>query len=788
MKRTRFRTILSVLLLALIASTSNIFADSTTDGFSSGTIIVLISSANSVRGTASLTASKTSCTEGESVTFTVAKASASASFVGGTSTHNLNATYKYDNAVNKEIIINGTEYIGGSYTKKFTSKGTYNVRGKLTLRYKTTDAKVRTGFPRYFYKTIYSSYKTVTVKAVPVNNPPAIVSSYISIGGNRTTASLYNNTDSVRFCADFKDIDGDTITPSSGPLKRDGVTMYDGVSHSSLSSTTGVARTRGPYSNMKRGTWSIVWSVTDGKKSASNSFSKVVHNRAPVITSCSASPTTVDEGGSVTFRATATDADGDSIDSLRLYVNNSSGSKVYPASANFKYVAQNYSSGTQKTITLDTDTMGLKGGTYTACLYAVDGYDGSTKSGTQTVSFTVRGSDGPKIVETYTKINDVRTTTALYNNTTGIKLCASIKGKADKITTSDITVNGTTKYENATHSTIDSTITAERYRGTYNNPVRGTWSLTWRAYLGSKSDSKTHSREVRNRAPVISSYSVSPTSPTTQDTISIRVTPLDPDMDDIRSVNADVIKNSTGEEWGFFTGGRTKPGVQQTITIEPGTLSQGTYTAKIYASDDFDGTESEPVSITFTVGEATTPTPSRPVTPTPPVSPEPVEPNPPISPSITGEITGARVYHTDLWDGHRKAFNRFYFGGDFESQCSFADYAAQGSPRKRGTNIFWSGERFMVEAKTADTAKVERVKVSIEGTTYSADLTLEGGKGDKWKGSIFDRTMVGKWGQQRPEILEFVFTAYYTGGSSVTQRVEVIVDSTINYWDLHRKE
>lgn len=94
----------------------------------------------------------------------------------------------------------------------------------------------------------------------------------------------------------------------------------------------------------------------------------------------------------------------------------------------------------------------------------------------------------------------------------------------------------------------------------------------------------------------------------------------------------------------------------------------------------------------------------------------------------------------------------------------------------------------MVEAKTADTAKVERVKVSIEGTTYSADLTLEGGKGDKWKGSIFDRTMVGKWGQQRPEILEFVFTAYYTGGSSVTQRVEVIVDSTINYWDLHRKE
>lgn len=788
MKRSRFYWILSVLILAFMVNTGCIFGDSTTDGFSSGSIIVLTSSANSVRGSASLTASKTTCMEGESITFTVSKASASASFVGGTSTHNLNATYKYNTTTKPIIIINGTEYSGASYTKKFTFKGTYSVRGKITLRYQTTAAKVRTGFPKYYYKTVYSAYKTVTVKAVPVNNPPAITATYISIGGNRTTAALYSNTDSVRFCADFKDIDGDTVTPSSGPLKRNGVTMYDGVSHSTLSSTTGVARTRGPYSNMKRGTWSLTWSATDGKKSAFDSYSKVVHNRAPVITSCSASPTTVSEGGSVTFRATATDADGDSIDSLRLYVNNSGGSKVYPASANFKYVSQNYSSGTQKTITLDTETMGLKGGTYTACIYAVDGYDGSTRSGTETVSFTVRGSDAPKIVETYTKINNVRTTTALYNNTTGIKLCASIKGKADRITTSDVTVNGTTKYESATHSTIDSSIEAERYRGTYNNPVRGTWSLTWRAYLGSKSDSKTHSREVRNRAPVISSYSMSPTSPTTRDTITIRVTPLDPDMDNIRSVNATVTKTSSDEEWGFINGSKSESGKQQTLEIKPGTLSPGTYTAQIYASDDFDGTKSESVYLSFTVGEGSTPAPSRPVTPTTPVTPEPVEPDPPISPGIIGEITGARVYHTNLWDGHRKAFNRFYFGGDFEDICSLADYVAKDLPRKRGTNVFWSGERFMLEAKTSDTANLERVKVSIEGTTYSTDLTLEGGKGDKWKGSLFDRTMPGKWGQRSPEILEFVFTAYYRGGQSVTQRVEIIVDSTINYWDLHRKE
>ena len=119
------------------------------------------------------------------------------------------------------------------------------------------------------------------------------------------------------------------------------------------------------------------------------------------------------------------------------------------------------------------------------------------------------------------------------------------------------------------------------------------------------------------------------------------------------------------------------------------------------------------------------------------------------------------------------------------------------APRKRGTNVFWSGEKFMLRAETEGSPARVTVKINtldsqgqLRNTGYTADLTNTGKKtaaGAKlWDGALWENSMINKWGRKAPQMLIFVFTSYYSGNLTKEHTVNVIVDSYHDYWQLHR--
>lgn len=161
-----------------------------------------------------------------------------------------------------------------------------------------------------------------------------------------------------------------------------------------------------------------------------------------------------------------------------------------------------------------------------------------------------------------------------------------------------------------------------------------------------------------------------------------------------------------------------------------------------------------------------------------------------------GKVTGF-VNHTDQWDRNRKKYNLKRFSEEVNRPLQLSDYRALPAPRKRGTNVFWSGEKFMLRAETEGNpskVEVQIMTLSDQGTAkstgYFAELSSTGrkkGEGDEiWEGSLWDKSMINKWGRKAPEQLLFVFTASYSGGTSKTHEAVVIVDSQRDYWQLHR--
>ncbi len=161
-----------------------------------------------------------------------------------------------------------------------------------------------------------------------------------------------------------------------------------------------------------------------------------------------------------------------------------------------------------------------------------------------------------------------------------------------------------------------------------------------------------------------------------------------------------------------------------------------------------------------------------------------------------GKITGL-VSHTDQWDDNRKKYNLKRFGEEVNREMQLGDYMAMATPRMRGTNVFWSGERFVLHAETE--GKPSRVEVCIQAVDgrgirknagFSTELRNTGKKtgagADLWEGSLWDRTMINKWGRKNPEPLYFIFTAYYAGGVTRTDEGMVIIDSRQDYWQMHR--
>jgi hypothetical protein len=155
---------------------------------------------------------------------------------------------------------------------------------------------------------------------------------------------------------------------------------------------------------------------------------------------------------------------------------------------------------------------------------------------------------------------------------------------------------------------------------------------------------------------------------------------------------------------------------------------------------------------------------------------------------LEGRIKGM-VDHTDQWEKNRKTYNTNRFGDAYNKLSVFGTYKTQTAPRKRGTNVFWSGEKFMLEAAVG--GDPTKVTCGIVGyPAYATNMTSTGRKnadGDTiYEGSLWKDDMINKWGRNAPVELTFVFTAHYDGGTEKTHEATVIVDTHEDYWQLHR--
>lgn len=146
------------------------------------------------------------------------------------------------------------------------------------------------------------------------------------------------------------------------------------------------------------------------------------------------------------------------------------------------------------------------------------------------------------------------------------------------------------------------------------------------------------------------------------------------------------------------------------------------------------------------------------------------------------------VNHTSQWETNRKKYNKSLFMNECNYLSDYKAYALQNKPRKRGTNVFWSEEKFALKAVAS--GNPTKVVAQINGTTFSAQLSNSGGKDSSgnaiYTGELWNKSIKGKWGVLKPAEVKFTFTAYYDGGVTKKSEAQIIIDDTDSYWRVHK--
>ncbi|MCL2031515.1 MAG: hypothetical protein FWG93_08220, partial [Oscillospiraceae bacterium] len=151
------------------------------------------------------------------------------------------------------------------------------------------------------------------------------------------------------------------------------------------------------------------------------------------------------------------------------------------------------------------------------------------------------------------------------------------------------------------------------------------------------------------------------------------------------------------------------------------------------------------------------------------------------------KITGW-VRHTEQWEQNRQNYNVKNGHGSFNKVQTLNAYMQEARPRPRGSNVFWPGERFVLEAAVG--GEPERVTARIEGyAAYTTTLRNTGRKNAEdetiFDGALWAADMARRWGRNAPEQLTFIFTAQYEDMAK-DYEVKVIMDQQDEYWLLHR--
>ena len=153
-----------------------------------------------------------------------------------------------------------------------------------------------------------------------------------------------------------------------------------------------------------------------------------------------------------------------------------------------------------------------------------------------------------------------------------------------------------------------------------------------------------------------------------------------------------------------------------------------------------------------------------------------------FTPTVASGLNAA-VEHTESWESNRQNFNEKNFGDPGAGLISdFSTYAASDSPRKRGRNVFWPGEKLVLNADL--TGEAISVTAQIQGCGFSTVL-LDAGNG-RFTGSMYDSSMKTVFDTGSPLQVTVHFTATYKNSAPLSFDIPIIFDQDTGYWALHR--
>jgi len=126
-----------------------------------------------------------------------------------------------------------------------------------------------------------------------------------------------------------------------------------------------------------------------------------------------------------------------------------------------------------------------------------------------------------------------------------------------------------------------------------------------------------------------------------------------------------------------------------------------------------------------------------------------------------------KVLHTEQWNINRINYNTL----------------KTGDPEKpRGYEIFFNGERFVLEADTPGDFQPESVHVEFLGTKFETDLTKTGDI--KWEGYIWDESFI--YFHDRDCVFKFTASYDYNGEKFKIEDEVAVYIVRDYYWQLHR--
>lgn len=104
------------------------------------------------------------------------------------------------------------------------------------------------------------------------------------------------------------------------------------------------------------------------------------------------------------------------------------------------------------------------------------------------------------------------------------------------------------------------------------------------------------------------------------------------------------------------------------------------------------------------------------------------------------------IRHTEKWEKNRLKYNESKIAAGLESMV-------------RPYGVFWSGEKFMIDIQT--TEEVPAIRVSIKDSSYSTTIAANTvtTSGAIYRGEIWDKDMLNKWGNYIPKELTFTVDA-----------------------------